>query len=166
MKARQYILSGLLLAAAALFGCQVSSFGTFGSLQTGEVRVNINSANRTTQAVLADIHHLVVGVESLDGLATKSILASALTNNNASASTSFGSIRPCTATVSVEAFSATESIGLATASAVVNAMQITDVNLRLILAPNYDKRGNIYMGIDIQDGPTVIQEPSPRPTVL
>lgn len=165
MKARQYILSGLIIAAAALLGCQVSPFGTLNSLQTGEVRVNINGANRTTQAVLADIHHLTVGVQTIDGLATKSILASALTNSNASASTSFGSLKPCTATVSVEAFSATGSIGLATASAVVAPLQITDVNLHLTLAPNYDLRGNIYMGIDIQDGPTVIQEPTPRPAL-
>lgn len=156
MKAQHLIIPGLLLAS--LLGCQATShLVTAFTLQTGSMRVRLtqNTPTRSTQARVGDIDHIVVGVETVDAVATQSVAG------GASAELVFRTLKPCTATVSVEAFSATESIGLASATASVEPLQITDVNINLTLSDNYDNRGNINLGINVNDGPDVIVTPVP-----
>lgn len=154
-------LIGLLLVASTLLGCQVSpSILNFG-LQTGSLRIAVKGSQRGTQAYLADLDHLIVGIQTPFTTATQSIAAQAILNGSASAT--FASLRPAEATVSVEAFSTTGSIGTATASALVEALKIKDVNVALTLLPNYDYRGNIALGVTINDGPDVVVDPTPAP---
>lgn len=156
MKRRYALILGLSLVS--LMGCQVTShLITSFSLQTGAMRVRINQnlPARATQARVGDIAQLIVGVETVDGLATQSIAG------NSYSEVVFRTLKPCTATVSVEAFSATESIGLASATASVEPLQITDVSINLTLSDNYDNRGNINLGINVNDGPDVIVTPAP-----
>lgn len=154
--------SVLVLAAIALWGCQLSPVSLLGE-QTCSLNVHIRKIDpRSVQAWMSDVDHLIVGLTTADTTATKSILAAAISNG--SATITFDTLKPGTASLSVEAFSATESIGVATASAQIKPLEITDVNINLILAPNYDNRGNIDLGLGLQDGPVVIVTPTPKPT--
>lgn len=162
MKRRYFVYSTLMVGAAALLGCQVSPASLQGE-QKGSMSVHIRKLDqRTVQARLNDVDHLIIGLQTADTTATKSIAAQEISNG--SATTTFDTLKPGTASLSVEAFSATESIGLATASAQIKPLEITDVDINLILAPNYDNRGNIDLGIGLQDGPVVIVTPTPKPT--
>lgn len=159
MRIRHAITGLLLVAATALLGCQVSPSTLNLGLQNGTLRVAVRSP-RSVQAYLADIDHLIVGVETAFATATQSITAQAI--NNGSASATFESLKPGDATVSVEAFSATGSIGVATASATIEPLKIKDVDLPLTLAPNYDYRGNVALGVTVQDGPDIVVTPPPE----
>lgn len=163
MRIRHGITGLLLVAATALLGCQVSPSTLNLDLQNGTLRVAVRSP-RSVQAYLADIDHLIVGIQTPFTTATQSIAAQAI--NNGSASATFESLKPGDATVSVEAFSATGSIGLATASATIEPLKIKDVDLPLTLAPNYDYRGNVALGVTVQDGPDIVVTPTPEYLLL
>lgn len=159
MKTRYFLSSFLLVAASAMLGCQVSPMSLL--LQDGGLEVTVKGAERTVQARLSDIDHLIVGIETPTTIATQSIAGQAVVSGNASAT--FQSLKPADATLSVEAFSTTGSIGLATASTTIEALKIKHVNVSLTLAPNYDYRGNVDLGISIAQGPDVVVTPTPEP---
>lgn len=162
MRTRHGLIALLLVASTAILGCHVSPLSLQGE-QKGCLNVHIRKIDqRTVQAWITDVDHLIVGLNTADVTATKSISAQAISNGTAS--TTFDTLKPGTASLSVEAFSTAGSIGLATASALIKPLEITDVNINVILAPNYDNRGNIDLGIGLQDGPVVIVTPTPKPT--
>lgn len=159
MKARYLVQSALLATALALLGCQVSPMSILA--QDGGLRITVQGAERTVQARLADIDHLIVGIQTPFTTATQSISGQAV--HNGSASATFQSLKPGVATLSVEAYSATGSIGVATASTTIEALKIKHVSVELTLAPNYDYRGNVDLGISVGQGPDVVVTPTPEP---
>lgn len=159
MKA-QIILPSLIVASAALMGCQTAPF-SLNFNQTGSLQVTVQGAQRTTQAKLSEIAHLNIQVVTQDATESQTVNAAALVGGN-SAAVTFVALKPCTATVSVEAFSATESIGSATASALIQPLQITNATINLTLIPTYIQTGNLNLGISIQEGTVVRVTPAPE----
>lgn len=159
MKAQTIIFPGLIVAATALLGCQTAPFSLTLN-QTGSLQVTVQGAQRATQAKLSEIDHINIQVVTKDATESQTVNASALSGN--AAAVTFVALKPCTATLSVEALSATESIGIATASALIQPLQITNATINLTLNPTYIPTGNLDLGIAIQEGPVVRVTPMPE----
>lgn len=153
MKPSVLISPALLLLAGCLAGClapqlQKTELSLAGR---GGLWVAV-SGNFRTQATLADVDHLVIGLQTVDATASRTLASGSLTNGNASASVSFETLKPCTATVSVEAFDqASSSIGFASASVAVQAAKITHLTMSLQIGAGTIETGNLVADATILD---------------
>lgn len=138
--------------------------------RTGALVVRISgdfSSLRSTQAKIADIDHVTVGLE-MSGIDSKSrtITKAELANGGSSASATFEALPPGNATVSIGVFDLSNAaIGAATASATILASQTTALNIGVELAPTYVYSGSLTTNITITDGPTIHVSPSPSPSL-
>lgn len=152
MKPRLLTSLALLLLPCCLSGCLTPQFQqTSFQLGTGDVRVTVGGFEKRVQATPADLDHLVIGLQTIDATANRTLGSSDLINGT-SGSVTFEALKPCTATVSVEAFdSASTSIGLATASVEVQPAKITHLAMSLQIGAGTIETGNLVADATISD---------------
>lgn len=168
--------SGRLLACLLVLGlvsaCQTPAVAperfALEAAQSPNLVVRVKQARRV-QAVVGDVDHLLVTVKAADGAEpTRRIAASEFTGSDASVT--FSSLASGEATVEVRALSAASWVlGKATAQATVTPGMLTQVDVPVQLAPDYQPPATavatapIAIDLHLSDGDAVIPPPALGP---